>query len=208
MQPAVPAIVSFALVLLFYLLYEGNKFSKRFSRPLAVFFKGMATFCASLLAFYGAARSGQTADYLLAFGLLICAAADVVLDIRFVAGMGVFAVGHALFCSAYIILNPPTTINFILIIFFAVLITMGALKFKKRLGQRAVSFVLYAYVLFAMLSLGVTQRPVLALGAVFFVVSDMTLAKNILLGASRRQDYFSLGCYYLGQYLIGLSVIL
>ena len=208
MLPTIPALISFGLVLVFYLLYEGNKYSKRFSRPVAVFFKGMATFCACLLAFYGAARSGRTADFLLAIGLFVCAVADVVLDIRFVAGMGVFALGHALFCAAYIILCPPTTLNFILLAFFAVLITLGALKFKKRLGQRAVSFVLYAYVLFAMLSLGVTQRPVLAIGAVFFVISDTTLAKNILLGASRRQDYFSLGCYYLGQYLIALSVIL
>lgn len=202
----IPVAVCLILMTVFYLLYEGNKFSRHYTRRTAVTFKGSATLCAFLLAALGAARTGVSSDWCLTGGLLLCAAADVVLDLRFVAGMGVFSLGHAAYCAAYILKSPPVTLNFLLMAGLMTFVTLGALKFKKRLGARAVPFTLYALVLCVMLSLAATQKPVLAVGALFFVISDATLAKNLLLGATRRQDYLSLGCYYLGQFLIAASI--
>ncbi len=205
-MPHIPVIVCLALMTIFYLLHEGNKFSRHYTRRTAMAFKGSATLCAFLLAVLGAAGTGAAADWVLAAGLFLCAAADIVLDIRFVAGMGVFSLGHAAYCAAYILKNPPVTLNFLLMAVLMILTALGALRFKKRLGARAVPFTLYALVLCVMLSLAATQKPVLAFGALFFVISDATLARNLLLGATRRQDYASLGCYYLGQFLIAASV--
>lgn len=206
MGKIVPVAVCFGLMLVFYLMYEGDKFSKRYSRPFAIACKGAATLCACLLAAVGAARTGLGSDWALAAGLLLCTVADVVLDLRFVAGMGVFSLGHAAYCAAYILKNPPGTLNFLLMVALMVSVVLGALKFSRRLGHRAAPFTLYALVLCVMLSLAATQKPVLAFGALFFVISDATLARNLLLGATRRQDYASLGCYYLGQFLIAASV--
>lgn len=207
MQKPILAGLCFVVMAMFYLLYEGNKHSSYFTKRTASAFKGGATCCAAVVALNGAITGGSTEGYLLALGLLICAVADVVLNYRFIAGMGVFALGHMCYCTAYIIAVPPATLNLALMLMLVSVVFFGALKFKTRLGARAVPFVLYALVLCAMLSLSVTQKPMLAIGAIFFIISDITLARNLLWGATRRQSYISLGCYYLGQYLIAASVL-
>jgi len=199
--------ICFAVMVVFYLLYEGSKFSDKFSKHVSTVFKCTTTSCAVLLALYGAALHGGS-NWLLAAGLLICAVADGVLVYYFIPGMGIFGLGHIAYCAAYLLKSPPGTLNFLLMAFLMTVVAFGALKFKNRMGRRTVPFTLYAFILCVMLSLGATQTPLLALGALFFIISDATLAKNILLGATRRQDYFSLGCYYLGQFLIAASIIL
>ncbi len=198
--------ICFAVMVIFYLLYEGSKFSDKFSKRVSTVFKCTTTSCAVLLAVYGAALHGG-ANWLLAAGLLICAVADGVLVYYFIPGMGIFGLGHIAYCAAYILKSPPGTLNFLLMAFLMAGVTFGALKFKKRMGKRVVPFTMYALILCVMLALGATQTPLLALGALFFIISDATLARNILLGATRRQDYFSLGCYYLGQFLIAASIL-
>ena len=62
--------------------------------------------------------------------------------------------------------------------------------------------------IFLMLALAVSQKPVLLTGAILFVVSDLLLAFRIFTqNQSKLLDYICLACYYLAQYLIALSIL-
>ena len=202
-------IVTFALMTAFYFLYMDDK-RKRFPGVPPLVFKGLATACAAAMAFVGAARSGLTADYLLAVGLTVCVAADVILGIRFTWGMAAFALGLVFYCAAYVLTAPPTLpalIVFLTLAGFCVAIYPSLKHHAKQ--RRASQYLAYALVLCVMLALAIPQRPLLLLGAFLFVASDGMLAYRMARrNKSTLYDYACLACYYIAQYLIALSVFI
>lgn len=209
-----PAILPASLCLLgtscFYLLFQHATYRKM-SRNLALFFKGTATFFSALLALYGVIMQPTSGHILLLIGLIVCTIADVVLGKNLMKGMGIFALGHVYYCGAYFFTAKPSLISLII---FLLLVLLACLfiypQIKKRSGDKpALPFLGYGIMLFLMLALAVNQKPVLLIGAVLFVISDLMLAFRIFTqNKSKPFDYLCLGCYYLAQYLIALSTIL
>lgn len=199
--------IVFALIptVLFYLLYQWKKHTPQ--EVLSLIFKGAATLCCAGLAVYGACMNPNAARWLLAAGLLVCTVADVLLRLRFLAGMACFAAGHVCYCIAFFLFALPTLPS--LIVFAA--IEAAALSLipwaQKKAGQQSLlPFIAYGTVLSSMLAFAVAQQPLLLSGAVLFVISDWMLGYQIATkNNSRSYDYICLGCYYLAQFLIAAS---
>ena len=204
-----PSVLCFAGVLFFFLRFQKMTWTPGSNRNLALFHKGMATLCAFLLSLYGAILHPAAGNILLSLGLLVCTAADVVLGKNLMRGMAVFGLGHVFYCTAYWRKAPPTLTSLIVFLFLLVFCFFLYPQIKQRAGKRPpLPFLCYGIVLFLMLALAVSQKPVLFIGAILFVVSDLLLAFRIFTqNQSKILDYICLGCYYLAQYLIALSIL-
>lgn len=209
MQRGMIAGILFLLTVILFLLYQRKKAGIKGENAAALTFKGSATLCCTALAVYGAAMNQNTGFWFLAVGLFVCALADVLLGIHFLTGMGCFALGHVFYCIGCISVASPTLAN--ALIFLILLLAILAILpwIRRHAGKRnVIPFIAYGVVLCGMLSLAMTQRPLLLSGAVLFVVSDGMLGYRIATdNKSRRYDYLCLGCYYFAQFLIGLSTV-
>ena len=70
-------------------------------------FKALATFMAVFLGMYGAIRFGGMTGTLVSFGLVLCMAADVALELDFVKGILLFGLAHICFITAFNRLARP-----------------------------------------------------------------------------------------------------
>lgn len=196
-----------------YLMYEHLKFQKPRRRARELFFKALSTAAAAGLCLYGCvARQAAAPGWLLFVGLCVCTAADVVLDLRFVYGMGLFALGHGCYMAAYVLAAPPDGRSLIVfaVLFAACLSQYGRLKNKYGAAHNVKPryCLYYATVLCVMLALAVTQKGVLLCGAALFVLSDFLLSIRYMRAITGKPyDYICLGTYYLAQLLIGASVL-
>lgn len=197
------------LLILFFLLYQQRKFKCKREDARALVFKGAATLCCAGLAILGAIQSPDAAHWMLAAGLLVCMLADVLLGIRFLVGMGCFALGHVFYCTAYVLFASPRLISLIVFGILSLLLLLVFPWAKKHSGGRNIlPFFAYGLVLCLMLALAVLQKPLLLTGAILFVISDLMLGIRMAKGIPGRiYDYLCLGCYYLAQCFIGLSVL-
>lgn len=168
--------------------------------------KGTTTLMAALLAAYGAMTGGGTPAWLICAGIVVCAAADVLLEKVFFVGMGCFALGHALYIAAFLMMKPVRTLN--IAVFVALAITAVAVVYalRKRLNP-AMAYLLYGLIISAMAALSLGQKPVAAVGAFLFLASDIVLAFRLAGVAPAIWGRVVLLCYYGGQYLLGLSTL-
>ena len=130
-----------------------------------------------------------------------------------VPGMAAFLLGHIGYMIAFCMLAPPRWISLPV---FAVLLAVVALLFRSTfhaMGKLTPAYVAYAAVLLAMLSLalalpaGLGARGwVVALGALLFTLSDLTLARGLLVKATPLGDAVCLTLYYGAQFTLALSV--
>ena len=170
-------------------------------------------------AFAGAAAfSGASADAyarLLFIGLCICAMADLMIEIRFEIGGVLFFAGHMLYVAALLFYRALCWWN--LAVFAGALAGLWLFlsRYRAEVPQRHIilGLSIYAGALAALLGLslplpflaGSTRSLLAAFGAALFVASDLTLLHNTLRKAPVSCHFFSLGMYYMGQLLLGLS---
>ena len=57
-----------------------------------------------------------------------------------------------------------------------------------------------------MTAVSAAQAPLFFAGGLLFAISDALLAYQLFDRRNMKIDYVSLGCYYLGQFLLGLGV--
>ena len=207
------AIAALIGVSIFFLLFQQKQYSPRKDkrqRHIALAMKGTATLFATALALYGTILSPSVGNILLTAGLLICTAADVALGIRLLWGVAVFALGHVFYCVSFVLQSPPTWLNLgIFVLLFGISLIFLFPKMKRGAGNKPIwPFIAYGAVLFFMLCLAIGQSPVLLAGALLFVISDCMLSCRIFMNNKNVVfDYVCLGCYYLAQYLIALSIL-
>ena len=150
-------------------------------------------------------------ESLLFWGLAACCAADCVLELHFVSGMAAFGAAHVLFILSILQAGKPVWVSIPL---WLVLYGITAFLYRKiipTLGNKLVPFLLYPAVLMAMASLalvlpftaGERYWPS-AIGALVFAVSDLLVAKGVLVGNSRSCQHFTLALYDLA--LLGLAL--
>jgi len=200
---------AFSMTTAFFLLYQHVKFSTGKEGALALSLKGGATLCCFFIALYGAIQAPDSGHYLIAAGLLISALADVLLGWRFYPGMLCFALAHVCYGAGYILFSPPGWQSLLCFLVCFAGIALLIPWAKKKMGSTGIlPFAAYGMVLSAMLSLAITQRPLLLIGAALFLVSDLLLGRHIALNITHKgYDYLCLGFYYLAQFLIAASLL-
>lgn len=210
-----------ATVLLTWILFMPLYFrlKARGRLGLALVFKAIPTALAAAFAGYALCFDPAVDTYaqLVFAGLCVCVAADVLLDIRFEIGGALFFIGHVLYVLALSLYRPISW--WCLTAFFAAALVMEYFlkHYQKEVPTRTILMGLriYAMALAALLGfslplpfLAYSARALLAaLGAAFFVASDLTLCHNTLRHKPDSWHYISLGIYYTGQLLLGLSAL-
>ncbi len=186
-------------------------------KPLSLLFKAIPTALAAAFAYTGHFGSGATDVYglYIFIGLCVCTLADVALDVRFEAGGALFFAGHVMYVLALLCFG--------VLVWWSSLLFLGALAVLWWFGLRYKALVpkphimrgilVYSVALAALIALGAplpflanSRRAGLAArGVLLFVLSDMTLCHNTATRQPVYKHYLSLGLYYMGQLLLGLS---
>ncbi len=189
--------------------YQLCKHKAWYSRGTILAMKGGTTLLAALLALYGALGSRLPAHLWLAGGIALCAAADVTLELHFIAGMLNFALGHLCFMIAFLLLQSPGLQNLSVFAALALLMLPAVGKLRSRLDRPFAPYAAYALIIAAMLSLAFEQKPPVFIGALLFVLSDGILFYRLVhKPAGRLSDHLCMLFYYAAQFTLALSTLI
>ena len=204
------AALCFAVMTGLYLLYMAEKYRKDRNKTRELAFKGGATLTAAALAAYGFLTGPTASRGLLLAGLCVCAAADIVLDLHFLAGTAAFGLGHLCYCAAYLLAKTPGWGSLAVFLPLCGVIAFLYPRLKRYAAPNsALPYLGYALLISAMLALALPQRPLLLAGALLFVLSDaMLLTRIVRKITSKKYNYLCLGIYFLAQFLIAASAAL
>lgn len=198
-------LMALGTVLYFAFQYHGQK-------ALSLFWKSFASGMMVLLCGAGLVFDGKSPlNSLLFWGLVACCVADCVLELHFVSGMGAFGAAHVLFILHILSAAPPVWYS---ILVWIALYGITAFLYRKiipTLGKNLIPFLLYPAILMAMAAMAVALPFTAgiswwstALGALVFAISDLLVAKGVLVGNSRACQHFTLALYDLA--LLGLAL--
>ena len=156
-----------------------------------------------------ASRQGRTTDHkLLAIVLTLGAAADMLLEVNFLAGAGIFALGHVVAMLLYIRNRRAGT--GVRDASLGALFIAGnmALAFHLASADWAPPVALYTLFLAAMAATALASRfPLAAVGALLFLASDhLIFARMDSLQGARWADFAIWAAYFGGQALIAWAV--
>lgn len=197
------------LLLILFELYFILRREKLFSESLIAKFGGTLVCAGSaFFALFGTENPGSSKLFLVFF--LLCAAADVLLELHFLVGMGLFGAAHICLIIALWQAYPPTVWTLVL---WAAALLAAAFVFRRELphmGMVALPSILYVALLSGTLALGVTSlfRPgglaawPLALGALCFFISDLMVAKQEFSGLPSSYQKPVMVLYWAALYLI------
>lgn len=182
--------------------------------PLSLLWKALGTACALALALMGAIPSGG-ARWLCVAALALCVAADVLLEVNFLVGMGVFIGSHICYTAWFM---GRTPLGLAQLAAFAVLLVFAGLlltRWSSLMQGRMLPFAVYAVILCLMGACGISclleggvAGFLTALGAALFVISDAMVCKEVLMPVSRAFDWSAMAIYYGAQLCLGASCLL
>lgn len=187
--------------------YQLGKLPGRYGRRVVLLLKGGTTMIAALLALYGASLSGLAGHWWLFAGLAVCAAADVALDLHFRLGMAAFALGHLCYIAAFLLLAPLKPLSVAVYVALVLAVMLASRRLAGQMKEPIAPFRLYALVIFAMLALAIGLRPLTAIGALLFVISDSLIFYRFVRPAGRFNSNACMLLYYSAQYLLALSTV-
>lgn len=182
------------------------------SRKLSIAFKTLGTVMAALPALQGASVNGGAAWWCFA-ALMLCAAADAALEIRFLTGIILFALGHVCYCIWLAAMAPLGTVHLMVLPALLTLSALLLLRWRKRLGKWFRPFAGYSIMLSLMgalavgagFSLGGAAGLLLVSGGLLFVISDILVARSFVHRPPLWLNVAAMGIYYAAQLLLGLS---
>lgn len=192
--------------------YRGPRWQHYLGKPLA-------TTLIFLLALSRTPDAARTYPLAILVGLLCSLAGDIFLMLpgdRFIAGLVSFLLAHIAYIIAFA--NAPDS-RFTLVSSLTLLplILYGGAIFGQltpHLGSLRLPVFVYLLVIVAMAWCAVDRWRVAqtapaglaALGALLFVISDSTLARNRFIGHFKLAQMLVLGTYFTAQWLMALSV--
>ena len=186
------ALVLSALSYLQYMHMEGPSIRKALIKCVP----GLMAFICALL---GACRHhSQLYAYLIAAGLLLCSAADYLLEFSFIRGIAAFGSAHLLFVAGFLFgcgLRWESLLLFVCI--YAVLFAVF-FRYRQRTPGKLpfFAFALYAFLLSLMTALAVGAGLWYALGAALFAFSDIILGLRLFgIYKNRPLDYVLMAAY-------------
>ena len=163
-----------------------------------------------------ASREEQAFSRRMVWGLGLCFVADIIINLEFMSGAVIFALGHVLFLLAYRRLAPMGRQDLkigqlIFAVSLCVLLGLPVLDFGS--GLMKLVCILYALVISLMVGkavgnhLRLEQRRtlVLAVGSVLFFLSDFMLLLDIFADAPRIAIWLCLLFYYPAQCLLAAA---
>jgi len=208
------AILGIALFFVFEPIYLKLSFPEPKKKALSLTFKALATAMALVLAVIGYLRAPGTFGLLMVTAMAVCLAADILIGVNFVFGVFAFLLGHLFFIPAFLqTYEFKWYISLPIFLFGLLLVWLLFHNFFKKAGKTLAPCLAYSVILNAMLAFGLpaclslsTRGILLAIGAVFFVISDLMLARNLFVKKTQISDAVSLTFYYAAQFLFGLSV--
>lgn len=174
-------------------------------------FKALATLVADFMALWAALHSGSALAWWFAAGIFFYACADVALEIKFLYGMFLFALGHI---SLIVGLLTVQKVTLLTVTVFLVFIGAAAWLFRRYLPKmrRLLPVSLfYVTLLCLMSSLTVTMAAerlsaataARAIGSICFVISDGITGWNYLRRKrTQSSSVLLLSLYYLALYLL------
>jgi uncharacterized membrane protein YhhN len=171
----------------------------------AIAWKGMGV---GLLATW-ASRQGSSTDHkLLAIVLTLGATADMVLELNFVAGAAIFALGHVLAIALYLRNRRPGVGARDAGLGAAFIAGTAVLAFTLASPDWAPPVAIYTLFLAAMAAAALASRfPLAAMGALLFVLSDLLIfARMGPLEGAVWADFAIWATYFAGQALIAWGV--
>ncbi len=150
-------------------------------------------------------------------GLVFAMAGDIVLNIHFIAGAALFAVGHVLYVCSYMFLQKFKWTDLItgLCVFIpAVLFITLAPIFNFGGILMEIVCIVYALILSFMLGKAVSLfirkqsalHALIAIGSILFFVSDFALLINMFAVKNLATRIVCLGTYYPAQLMLALSI--
>lgn len=199
--------IAFAVMCILYLAFQHIKNTNGHSRTMEIAIKCGATAMAALVALFGCLNSGLPAHWVILAGLIVCTIADGVLCVRFIEGGAIFVLGHVLYMVAFCLMRRPSWQCAIVFLCLMGLSIAALTRVRAMLGSKYVLILAYAMILCLMVALASVQAPLFFAGAVLFAVSDILLGCLSFARWKTQMDYISLAMYYLGQFLIGLAVL-
>ena len=200
------------LMILFLLLYG---FCLRAGMGnLSLLAKCGGSFVSAFTAFFLLMVQGTSPlSSLLFWGLLLCVAADALLDIRFFFGVVAFGIAHILFIIRLFSLTQP---NLFTLVVWVLLYSLTLLLFRKDLRKaRNPILFLYPAVLTGMTSLaltlpftyGVAALPTV-IGSVLFTFSDFLVGKSFFDKNPHHGGAIIMSTYYGALYLFAVNALL
>ncbi|HPD56692.1 MAG TPA: lysoplasmalogenase [Smithellaceae bacterium] len=147
-------------------------------------------------------------------GALFCGAGDVILDIDrvrlFVPGLAAFLLGHVGFIILFWmrrVSKSPRRIWIIPVLLFSLAM---AFVLVPKLGSLLVPVMLYLVVitLMTMLAIVADVRPLAAVGAFVFMLSDAMIALAKFVFNGHPSPLFTIPVYFTGLFLLGFGILL
>jgi uncharacterized membrane protein YhhN len=185
-----------------HVVFHGPERAERVLKPLSVASIGVAAVGSGLLQ----RPWGIVALLALALGLV----GDVLLldgerPSRFMGGLGAFLGGHLLYLAAFVVVglsvNPwlalPAAVSLV-----CLLVSRALLPSLWRAGDRPLAGAVATYMVVltvAAVCAGATGRPLVAVGAALFVLSDTILAMDKFLAPVPRAHLWVMATYLLAQ---------
>lgn len=198
-----------ALPLFLAALVAGTSYMASWALPIpdwaAIAWKGMGV---GLLATW-ASRQGSSLDHrLLAIVLTLGATADMVLELNFVAGAAIFALGHVVAIALYLRNRRDGVAAKDAGLAAAFVVGATAFAFALPDSDWAPPVAVYTLFLASMAAAALASRfPLAAAGALLFVLSDLLIfARMGPLEGANWADFAIWATYFAGQALIAWGV--
>ena len=217
LSPLLMSIWIMALVTATAMPARFKRMKNKQDSPFTLLLKGLPMVTVLILAWVygGFPEAAPHARWMLA-GLILCLGGDIVLGIHFIAGGGLFLLGHVCYVIGLLTRQTLAPVHGILFASVLVLLVVFLSLFRSRMPDKRLfpAVCVYAAALAALIAAalplpftaGTPQSYLAALGAILFVISDMTLCDNMLNTRPLRNEYISLGIYYTAQFLLGASL--
>lgn len=176
-----------------------------------LFWKFAGTASALPLAVYGACiHGGRT--WLCVAAITLCAAADVMLEKKFLIGMAMFAAAHVCFILWMVSVKPIGAVQ--LIAWAALLCVVAVLLYswRKMIGDMMLPYAGYAVLISLMgacaigaASMGTLAGILAAVGGLMFIVSDALVCKGLIMSVGKAHDWITMGLYYGAQLFFAMA---
>ncbi|MBQ9814443.1 MAG: hypothetical protein IJM53_01995 [Lachnospiraceae bacterium] len=141
--------------------------------------------------------------------IAVYCAADIMINISFPVGMGLFALGHIVFLVGSLIENHKIKpLQIILFAVVAVIIVAGFIILRKMIpAQLFLPALIYAILLITAWASVFNKGLLLRIGYSIFVISDMMLALNAVLKGNIIVAVTELAIYYVALVLFSFSML-
>ncbi len=174
----------------------------------ALILKGGTTLLAAIPAVYALFSGGGTFTLWVMIGIMLCATADVILELHFQGGMLAFGLGHICFIAAFVSDGGIGPVHFAAWALLSLAAVFYVRKAAEKSTEGKMPFMIYGLVIAAMLTASLTRGSLAVTGAALFVLSDSILLWGLLRPKPGYFDAAIMLSYWGAQFLLGVSALM